>query len=325
MSRSFLPYKKPLSIRAAVTRLAAVLALVALLGAVYLVGIRPSQLRWGATKEEIERAMPEDGLVSNPAFNATRAITILGRPEQIWPWLVQMGYRRAGFYGYDPIENVGSDGGIRSADAILPALQHPRTGDLLPISAVAALTFGSIETNRFLVWRGREEPPDGVFIWALVPVDASHTRLISRIRWRYQKGSVGRAMGLFTEFGDHVAVRAILFGIRDRVEGRAPELFAVQVAEIVAWLLAMGELGMCMVLVFFRRQWGRVWMLALGAGLLLQFVLYAGAPHLIDAALPWFYLVILVWCWRRLRPSLIVRAAYPAAAKDTAQNAPQSY
>jgi len=46
-----------------------------------------------------------------------------------------MGYQRAGFYGYDPIENVGSDKGIRSADTILPALQHPHTGDLLPISA----------------------------------------------------------------------------------------------------------------------------------------------------------------------------------------------
>jgi hypothetical protein len=323
MSRSSLPYKKPISIHAAVAHLAAVLALAALLGAVYLIGIRPSQLRWGATKEEVERPMAEDGLVPNPAFDATRAITIHGRPEDIWPWLAQMGYQRAGFYGYDPIENVGSGGGIRSAESILPAFQHPHTGDLLPISAVATLTFGAIDTNRFLVWLGREDPPDGVFIWALVPVDASHTRLISRIRWRYQKSAMGRAMGLFTEFGDHVAVRAILCGIRDRVEGRAPEPFAMEVAEIVAWLLAMGELGVCTVLVFIRRQWGQAWMLALGAGLLLQFVLYAGAPHLVDAVLPWFYLAIMAWCWRHPRPSLVARTTYPPAS-NTPQNAPRS-
>src|SRR5271157_3348625 len=135
-------------------RLLAIIALPGLLIAIYLFEIRPSQLQWGATAAEVARPMPGDGLVESPSFCATRAITIQGKPEEIWPWLVQIGYGRAGFYGYDLIENIGSRTGIRSAESILPELQHPKTGDVLPISAVASLVFGSIQPNSYLIWRG---------------------------------------------------------------------------------------------------------------------------------------------------------------------------
>src|ERR671936_650280 len=95
----------------------------------YLLIYRPQQLRWGATDEEVARAMPGDQIQPQPIFNATRAVTIDARPEQIWPWLVQMGYKRAGFYGYDALDN----GGIPSADRIIPALQHLQVGDALQI------------------------------------------------------------------------------------------------------------------------------------------------------------------------------------------------
>ena len=88
-------------------------ALVGLVMMAYLRWARPYQLRWGATQEEEQRPMPGDELNPNPKFLATRAITIEGKPEDIWPWLMQMGYRRAGFYGYDILENLGSPRGIR--------------------------------------------------------------------------------------------------------------------------------------------------------------------------------------------------------------------
>src|SRR2546421_8472250 len=61
---------------------------------VYLRFIRPWQLRWGATDEEVARAMSGDDVVKYPTFNATRAVTIQARPEEIWPWLVQMGIKQ---------------------------------------------------------------------------------------------------------------------------------------------------------------------------------------------------------------------------------------
>jgi len=282
-------------------RPAAVFVLAGILAAIYLFLIRPAQLRWGATDEEVARPMPEDGLVASPAFDATRAITINARPEQIWPWVAQMGYRRAGFYGYDLIENIASGTGLRSAQTILPRLQDPHPGDELPISGVASIMFGGVERNRYLVWRGTEVPPNGVFIWQLVPENENQTRLISRIRWRYHAEYPARALDLFTEFGDHVAVRAVLHGIRNLAEGRGTESLFAQGAEIAGWLLGMMELAVGAVFVLCWRRWRRAWLLALGAGLLLQFVLYGAAPVWASAPLPWLYLALMVWCWRRER------------------------
>ena len=73
-----------------------VLALLGLVMAAYLLWARPYQLHWGATDGEVNRAMPGDELESHPTFLATRSITIDGTPQQIWPWLIQMGYTRAG-------------------------------------------------------------------------------------------------------------------------------------------------------------------------------------------------------------------------------------
>lgn len=70
-------------------------------GLLYARYLRPRQLSWGATANEVARRLPGDDLVPKPTFNATRAITIAASPEQIWPWLVQTGVNRAGWYSYD--------------------------------------------------------------------------------------------------------------------------------------------------------------------------------------------------------------------------------
>jgi hypothetical protein len=72
---------------------------------VYSRYVRPWQLSWGATPEELSRPLPSDELVTRPTFNATRAITIAAPPEEIWPWLVQVGLTRAGWYSYDILDN----------------------------------------------------------------------------------------------------------------------------------------------------------------------------------------------------------------------------
>jgi len=275
-------------------RLGEVCAVLVLLVLVYWFGVRPRQLHWGATSGELRTALPEDGIVAYPAFDATRAITIHARPEQIWPWLVQMGYGRAGFYGYDLIENPGGGRGLQSATAILPEFQHLRTGDTLPLSVAASLEFGTIEPNRVLVWRSRGIPHSGVFIWALVPIDAGHTRLISRIRWRYLSDPVGRALGLFTEVSDHVAVKAILRGVRDRAEGCRPPSLVLQGFEIAGWLVAMLELLWAMGMILWSRHpvaWACV---AACTGLMLMFLLYADAPAWLNALVPWAWLAAML-------------------------------
>jgi hypothetical protein len=243
--------------------------------------------------------MPEDDIVTHPAFDATRAITIRGTPEQIWPWLAQMGFKRAGFYGYDLVENLGNGGEIRSARTILPQFQYPQKDDLEPISVAATLQFGAIVPNSVVVWRSRDVPCDGLYIWQLVPIDAQNTRLISRIRWNYAPGVWFKTLGLFTEFADHVAVRKILEGVRDRAEARTPEPLGVEALQIAAWFLAFLEFWATAIAIVFSRDWKPAWLFALGAGALLQFGLYSNAPVWICAPLPWLYLAWMIWSWRR--------------------------
>ncbi len=232
-----------------IARLFSVVAFLVILITLYLFLIRPSQLHWGASAQEVRRAMPGDDLVANPTFVATRGITIRGRPEDIWPWLVQMGYNRAGFYGYDLIENLGSKTGIHSAASIVPELQHPKTDDVLPISSAAHLTFSAIQPNPYLIWQSEALPHDSAFTWALYPVDQSHTRLVSRIRLRYHWKVRALVPDLFTEFADHVAVPRILMGVRGRVEGRTSASLAAEGAEIAVWMLALVEMAIAMVAV----------------------------------------------------------------------------
>jgi len=132
-------------------RILAILMLLALVISAYLLWARPYQLNWGATEQEINQVMPGDQLDPQPEFFSTRAITISGTPEEIWPWLLQMGYGRAGYYGYDIIENLGSPLGIRSADRILPEFQQFKVGDVVPISSVARMVYYAIEPNRYLI------------------------------------------------------------------------------------------------------------------------------------------------------------------------------
>jgi hypothetical protein len=268
--------------------LAKVLALLALLAAVmaaYLLWARPYQLRWGATDSEVERFIPGDELHGNPTFLATRAITIVGTPDEIWPWLVQMGYGRAGFYGYDLLENLGSGRGIRSADRILPEFQGFTVGDEVPISPVARMVFSAIEPNRFLVWSGVEEELPGVFTWSLYPIDKKHTRLISRIRWSYHWSDLSiLPLEFFTEFTDHIAIRKILHGVKDRVEGRI-ESMAQQNVEFAIYLVLFMIFLLAVVLLILRPLTWKTWLAGLAAGGAWLLTWYAPIPIWIGATL----------------------------------------
>jgi hypothetical protein len=93
--------------------------------------IRRRHLRWGATNPEVAAPMPGDELVAQSSFNATRAITIDAPPEAVWPWIVQLGFGRAGWYTYDLFDNAGRP----SAEGILPAYQQPKLGDWVPMAS----------------------------------------------------------------------------------------------------------------------------------------------------------------------------------------------
>jgi hypothetical protein len=281
-----------------IKRLLAAILLAGLALAVYLLWARPYQLHWGATDEEISRAMPGDELNSSPKFLATRAITIDAAPAAIWPWLLQMGYGRAGYYGYDILENLGSPRGIESAQSILPELQNFKIGDTVPISPAAAMQFYAIQPDQYLIWAGQTGGTYGAFTWALFPLDAGHTRLVSRIRWSHhwtQPGILG--LDLFSEFTDHIAVRKILEGVKGRVEGYSEPL-ALNTTEFVIFLVAALLFCTAIVLVLVRPLTWRGWLAALGSGLIWLVVWYAPVSVWIGAVLELFVIAALVRAFR---------------------------
>ena len=181
--------------------------------AAYLVGLRPGQLRWGATDEEVARALPGDDLVARPAFNATRALTVAARPAHIWPWLVQMGLHRAGWYSYDWIDNLRRP----SAERIIPELQQLHIGDFLPMSAdgKVGVWVKDFDPERWLLWWDKK---DMTWLWQLAPLDAQHTRLISRVRGRYHWTSPRIFFSLVVDVGDILMMRKSMLGIKRRAE-----------------------------------------------------------------------------------------------------------
>ena len=112
--------------------------------------VRPWALRWGATKEEAARPLPGDGLVTKADYLATRAITVHAPPHDVWPWLVQIGSGRAGWYTYDRIDNAG----VPSATEIIPELQRLAVGDLIPMVAGKdiGLRVKELEQPRRMLW-----------------------------------------------------------------------------------------------------------------------------------------------------------------------------
>ena len=272
--------------RRVITQTIAGFVLIGLVLTAYVIWARPYQLHWGATADEIARPMPGDELDPRPTFLATRAITIDATPAEIWPWLLQMGYGRAGFYGFDVLENLGSPRGLSSADRILPEFQNFRVGDKVPLSAAAEEVFYAIEPNQYLIWAGQTGPYPGGFTWALYPVDETHTRLVSRIRWHYhtltQPGML--FLDVFTEFTDHLAVRKILLGVKGRVEGRIePAAFvnAEFTLYVAAALIFFTSFLLILVLPF---TWRRG-LASLAAGAVWLCVWYAPLPIGIDPLL----------------------------------------
>jgi hypothetical protein len=259
-----------------VNRVLAIAVIIGLVMFLYLFWARPYQQRWGATDEEIQRPMPGDELNLHPAFLATRAITIDGTPEEIWPWLLQMGYGRAGFYGYDILENIGSPYGIRSVYRIMPEFQHFRVGDDVPLSAAGGLTFHEIEPNQYLVWSGGKGW--GGFTWALYPIDENHTRLVSRARFSHSRVSASQlAFDLFTEFSDHLAVRKILQGVKGQVEGQG-ESFADQNIEFAIYLITLLTFLTALGCILLRPYSWKRWRAGLIAGLAWLITWYAPIP-----------------------------------------------
>ena len=196
--------------------------------------LRPWMRNWGSTEEERSMSLPGDAEVTDPALSAprhtaivltaTRAITIDVPPERVWPWLVQMGYRRAGWYAFDLFDNDG----IPSAEQIIPELQHLRVGEVIGEEGNAVR---EIEPNQHLLLSFHNPKTEWVvkagvwpkfgdesWCWFLKPVDGGQrTRLITRMRYARKPG-IETLYWLLFEVPDLLSARKQLMGSKRRAE-----------------------------------------------------------------------------------------------------------
>jgi hypothetical protein len=133
-----------------------------------------------ATTLEKRRPLPVDSLVPEPIFTSTHAITIDAPPEQVWPWIAQMGAGRAGWYSWDAIDN----GWTRSATSIRPNFQMVVAGDVMPAipGAADAFVVAAVDPLRDLVLTVPDGRGGNAVAWehVLDPLPGGRTRLLVR-------------------------------------------------------------------------------------------------------------------------------------------------
>jgi hypothetical protein len=143
--------------------------------------VRPTLLRWGATDEEVREPFPGADLIAGGQRAPTMAITIDAPPSKVWPWLLQMGYDRGGFYSWDILDNFGR----ASADRIHPEWQALSVGDRIKAMGVDSWEVALLEPNRFL---GLRPVFGGAALWGflLKELPDQRTRLIVSGYWTLQ-------------------------------------------------------------------------------------------------------------------------------------------
>jgi hypothetical protein len=180
--------------------------------------------------EENERALDGDELLPDASAQMTDGITIRATPARIWPWLVQMGCRRGGWYSWDVLDNAG----VSSAREIHPELQSLAVGDVLParpegedgfevlkLDSPRALVLGGLfdpDAARQLPFAAERPERYWQMTWAFVlePLDENETRLLVRARGAFPAS--GRFHAAWIRPVHHFMERAQLRNLKARVE-----------------------------------------------------------------------------------------------------------
>jgi hypothetical protein len=203
---------------------------------------------WGVVPDEATQPLPGDDLVPDAQASDTRGITIEAAPDRVWPWLVQMGFERGGWYSIDQLDMRS-----KSADRIVEEWQDLAVGDVLPTYPGGGFQVKLLDPTRSLVLYGDpstmqlpseaelEQMPAGLeasstFLvqtptefkasWAFVlqPVGPNRTRLIERMRyWGGEGTPASRAALSMLGFGAFVMMQRQMIGIRSRAERLAVE------------------------------------------------------------------------------------------------------
>ena len=204
------------------------------LAALYWFPLRRWMSRWGATPSDLARVMAGDGLLVDPTFSYTMAVVVNAPPEDIWPWLLQMGYQRGGLYSYDWLDRLFGFLDRPSATRILPEFQHLAAGDKIPLGQGPNWPVAVIEPCRALVLDMRNMAGfDWVWQFGLYTVDDERTELVSRSQVRPHTVWTWLFSVLAIEPAGFVMTRRMLLGLKQRAETLSAQASARSGAALV--------------------------------------------------------------------------------------------
>jgi hypothetical protein len=185
---------------------------------------------YGSTPAERSVALPGDDIVPVPTAVTDHAITIDAAPEHVWPWLVQMGWGRAGWYTARWVDLLLFPANGPSADEVVPELQHIELGTFIPDGppeTKCGLIVEGLEPERALVlhstthlplsWRERAAA-DWSWTFVLTPTGDGRTRFHFRSRWTTRPWWLTVGAGLAIVPADLVMSRDMLRGVKARAE-----------------------------------------------------------------------------------------------------------
>jgi hypothetical protein len=221
--------------------------------------LRQEQQTWGVVPRDSGKALAGDDLISDPDIVETRSLSVDAAPSVVWPWLVQMGYGRGGWYSYDKLDMKGS-----SSDSILPQFQDLAAGDIVPthpgggfvakvVDAGEALVLyldhelvrSQVETSvtehgqdalasldedmpgglQFAGALGGMTMPEFRVSWSFIlepEAGGTRTRLIERFRVWTAEAGLPQKLGMpVMGLGVFAMTRKHMLGVKERAEGRS--------------------------------------------------------------------------------------------------------
>lgn len=199
-------------------------AVIGLVDIVILVGFaltlhQPWLEQWGSTPAEQTETFPGDDIAAGASAVYTRSISIAAPPSEVWPWLVQMGQDKAGFYSFDWAETLFTDP-MRNASTIHPEWQQLEVGDLVhpfpPERGLASWRVRQLEPEQFLMLATDDD--DWSLAFDLRAASGGQTRLVSRFR------SEPNWMNVALGPADLIVFPRLLVGVQQRAEGTLPGL-----------------------------------------------------------------------------------------------------
>ena len=281
-----------MSIRARLIRLIAGLVSITITLAAAFAILMPLAHRLGASVAELASTLPGDELLDRPVVRWTNAITINAPPEKVWPWIIQIGDTRGGFYSYTFIENaIAGKPLYRNAETAVPEFQNPAVGEQI---IEGMLKIREYQPGQYMLADSVSPDLGWTWVWSITPAGNGQTRLVIRNHVQPFTEGASPVMTFFLDAGGFMMEQRMMQGIKLRAEG-STEPPSMEKVEILLWLTALATGLVAGMTFLLKADWQKALLVGLASVLVLPVFMIAQPPIWLRTAVDLLLLAGLVW------------------------------